>query len=149
VVVTWAIAGSAPVAWGSGNCSFLGVSGVAFGSYDVSVTSPADSTGSINLQCNPATAGEIVAVTLSAGNSGTFAVRQMLSGTSQLGYNLYLDPARATVWGDGTGGSSVLNVALSASGWTTITQPIYGRIPAGQDVASGTYLDTITVTMNW
>jgi spore coat protein U-like protein len=132
-----------------GNCSFVTVTGVAFGSYNVFAANPLDSTGTIGFQCNPGAAGSTVVVTLSTGSSGSFTRRRMLSGSDELGYNLYLDAARTTIWGDGSGGSSSFTVNLPADGWTTITQSVYGRAPARQDAASGLYSDTITVTMNW
>jgi spore coat protein U domain-containing protein, fimbrial subunit CupE1/2/3/6 len=143
------MAGGPSVAWAKGNCSFVTVTGVAFGTYNVFDAADLDSMGTVSFQCNPGAAGSTVLVTLSAGSSGSFTQRHLLSGTDQLGYNLYLDPARTEIWGDGTGGSSPFTVTLPASGWTTITQPVYGRIAARQDVGSGTYVDTITVTMNW
>jgi spore coat protein U-like protein len=140
---------ASPVVWAKGNCSFVTVTDVAFGTYNVFATAPLDSTGTISFQCNPGAAGSTVLVTLSTGNSGNFSQRQMLSGANRLEYNLYLDPTRTTVWGDGSGGSSSFTVDLPASGWSTITQSVYGRAAAGQDAASGIYSDTITVTMNW
>ena len=139
----------AGVAAGSGKCSFVSVSGPAFGTYDVFAPAPLDSTGTIGFQCNPGTGAGNIEVSLSAGGSGGFVSRAMSSGSDTLSYNLFLDAAKTQIWGDGTGGSSMLTTSLTGGGWTTITQTIYGRIPGGQDVTAGTYLDTITVTMNW
>jgi spore coat protein U-like protein len=133
----------------AGRCSFVTVSGVAFGAYSVFSPSALDSDGSITFQCNPGASGSTVRITLSAGGSQGFVQRRMSSGGEHLGYNLFLDPARSTVWGDGTGGTAVFTVTLPSSGWSTITQPIYGRVPARQDVGAGDYLDSILVTMNW
>ena len=52
-----------------------------------------------------------------------------------LNYNLYLNSARTTVWGDGTGGTSVLTVTLNAN--VTRNQTVFSRVPARQDVTSG------------
>jgi spore coat protein U-like protein len=149
VVVVMSLVGAVAPALGAGQCRFVTVSGVAFGTYDTSATSPLDSTGSVSLECNPGTAGGIVTVTLSTGSSGSFTMRHMLSGSTQLDYNLFLDAARTTVWGDGSGGSSLFTAQLAPKGWTTVTQPIYGRIPAQQNVPPGVYGDAIIVTMNW
>jgi|GEM_PF-4940072 len=52
------------------------------------------------------------------------------------------------VWGDGTGGSVVVNATVSVpiigSGQTNVT--VYGQIPS-QDPAPGACADTITVTV--
>ena len=76
----------------------------------------------------------------------------MLSGANPLNYNLYFDAAYTQVRGDGTGGSQTggANFTLSNSNKTdSTTSTIYGRAPALQDVAAGTYSDTITVTITY
>jgi spore coat protein U-like protein len=68
-------------------------------------------------------------------------------GTDILTYELYSDAAGGTVWGSGSGGSTVAyNAANSAP--TTLT--VFGRIPAGQNNAGvGAYADTVTVTVTF
>ena len=70
----------------------------------------------------------------------------MTSGGNTLTYNLYTDPSRTQVWGDGTGGSNVSNGSGSGAAQTI---NVYGRISSGQTVPTGTYTDTITVTINF
>jgi spore coat protein U-like protein len=118
----------------------LNVINVSFGAYDTLSPVNSDITGSISVTCDVETSGQ---VSLSAG-LGTFAARQMLSGSNALLYNLYLDPTRLTVWGDGSPGTSLLNV-----GGTGGTYTVYGRIPAQQNVPVGEYGDTITVTLTF
>ena len=124
-------------AWAS--CS-LSVQSVSFGPYDTFSNSNLDSTGNIDVTCLLTTA---YSITLSSG-SGSYATRLMSSGGNTLGYNLYTDATRSVVWGDGTGGTSVVSGnALLAS------HTIYGRIPARQNATVGAYTDTITVTVNF
>ena len=113
--------------------------GVAFGSYDTLISTPLDGVGTISVNCLLPTP---FTVALSAG-SGTFAQRQMTAGATQLGYNLYTDATRTIVWGDGISGSTV-----SASG-TSVDLSIYGRVPAGQNVAAGVYSDSIVITVSY
>lgn len=113
--------------------------GVAFGSYDTLISTPLDGVGTIAVNCDASTT---FTVALSAG-SGTFAQRQMTAGATQLGYNLYTDATRTIVWGDGISGSTV-----SASG-TSVDLSIYGRVPAGQNVAAGVYSDSIVITVSY
>ena len=80
------------------------------------------------------------------GAGATFPARRMTSGGNTLVYTLFTDPGRGTVWGDGTGGSSLANGSGNGAA-QAIT--VYGRIPSGQAVATGTYTDTITVTINF
>ena len=71
----------------------------------------------------------------------------MASGTERLGYLLYSDTGRANVWGCQ---ASTQFPYVSASSATTTAMTVYGRIPAGQDVApAANYADTVTITLNF
>jgi spore coat protein U domain-containing protein, fimbrial subunit CupE1/2/3/6 len=120
-------------------CS-MNVIGVSFGSYDTFATPDTDITGSIAVNCDATTS---VQISLSAG-FGPFATRHMQSGPSLLFYNLYTDPSRLTIWGDGSPGTSLVSFSGTAGSYT-----VYGRIPARQNVPVGTYDDTITVTLTF
>jgi spore coat protein U-like protein len=73
----------------------------------------------------------------------------MLSSSNQLLYNLFVDAARTVIWGDGTGGTQFLLVRNPRPNNQDISVPIYGRIPALQDVRVGNYTNTITATINF
>src|SRR5262245_17297251 len=75
-----------------------------FGNYVPGDPAPLDVTGRIDVRCS-GEEGSFLA-TLSAGGSGSFAQRRMVSGPNLLRYNFYTNAVRTTVWGDGTGGSS-------------------------------------------
>ena len=126
---------------------------VAFGIYDPLALGPLDSTGTIQATCTsdrpPAVTYEI---RLDTGQAGSFAPRAMTSGGDQLTYNLYIDAARSAVWGDGSGATAVVTADynLTPPGSTqTDSYTVYGRIPAAQVVTAGSYLDTITVTLEF
>lgn len=138
-------------------CS-LAATGVSFGAYDAALTTPSDSTGSITVTCNyvPPGGGASVAyaLMLSSGLAGTFTPRNLVSGGGRLQYNLYTDPARRTIWGNGLGGTGVIAGRLTVgrgvgNSSRSQTYPIYGRIPPLQSVGTGNYLDTITVTIEF
>ncbi len=131
---------------GALNCSFVSVTGVNFGSYDVFSPSPTRSTGTITFRCTGIGGTNVMTMTLSAG-SGTFANRTLRSGANILGYNLYLDVANTQIWGNGSPGTFVFSIDPTSSGRQRVT--VYGTIPAGQDVGVGSYTDTVTVTMNF
>ncbi len=130
-------------------------SGVAFGVYDPLSGTPTTSTGGITVNCtllSGAAVNDATSVYLSAGSSGSYAARTMVSGTSTLNYNIYFSPAYQQVWGNGTGGSyyGVATLPLSPGSPTqSAIGTFYGQIPAGQDVAPGSYSDTIVVTVNY
>jgi spore coat protein U-like protein len=120
-------------------CTFTtGPTVVNFGAYNPGLGTPDDSTGTYRLGC---TANVRARVSLSTG-VGTYTQRQMAMGAERLNYNLYRDPTRTQIWGDGTAPSSVQTNARRNRTYT-----IYGRVPAGQWVAAGNYADTITITV--
>jgi spore coat protein U-like protein len=129
---------------------------VAFGVYDAAVATPTDATGSLSMRCTHEGGGAtrtVYTIALSAGNSGSFAQRQLRSGTSILNYNLFNSATRTVVWGDGTQGSALVGGALVVNpGRFVINEavhPIYGRIPPLQPADTGTYSDTILVTVSF
>jgi spore coat protein U-like protein len=138
VVGAWRPAGAAA------SCTISTVSGVAFGTYDVAATTPLDSTGALRLDCNGA--AKSVIVDLGRGNAPTFNPRFMRNGASQLSYNLFLDAARTSLWGDGTAGTSHYGATNPPN---VVDLTIYGRIPALQDLPIGSYADTVVVTVNF
>ncbi len=124
-------------------CSFGVAGALAFGVYDPLSASNADSSSTLSYRCPQ---GQPLRISLDAGLAGSFAAREMTMGSERLRYNLYLDAARTIVWGDGTGGSQVGPGVVSHGASGTTTAYVFGRIPAGQDAAAGTYGDTIRVT---
>ena len=125
----------------------ISVTSVSFGSYSVYTTSPDDSTGTITYRCG--NSDKNITVTVSAGTAGTFSPRTMKQGASdQPSYNLYTDATRATIWGDGTAGTSFYSKSNPPNGQDTVLT-VYGRILAQQDVRVGSYTDTVIATVNF
>lgn len=141
-----------PAAAAAFNCTVT-VTPLNFGSYDVFASVPRDATASIAIACNAPpqhpNAPIPVSLTLSSGNSGAYAQRQMqpLAGAPPLYYNLYTGPSFSTVLGDGSGGSQQLTNLLTRSTPWNVT--LYGRIPPLQNVPPGVYSDTLTATILW
>lgn len=119
--------------------------GVAFGTIDPFSASTVDSTGTITVTCLVVNS---YSVSLSTGASGTYSPRTLVSGANTLNYNLFLNSARSTIWGDGTGGTSLVSGSIGLL-LLPNNHTIYGRIPGGQNLASGSYSDTITVTVTY
>jgi spore coat protein U-like protein len=129
---------------GLGSCTITAV-GVSFGTYDVFSGSALDSTGSVTYNCISVLT--TITINLSRGGAPTFSPRQMFRSGEALGYNLYLDAARMTIWGDATSGTS--HYAVTPVLLSNVTVTIYGRIPARQDVSAGSYTDTVVATINF
>ena len=121
----------------------ISASGVSFGSYNVFSATPLDASGTVTIQCSPLAIN--VQVQLSRGGAASFSPRQMRQGGSTLNYNLYTDVTRLLIWGDGTAGTQVLSALVAA--FVDVVVPVYGRIPAQQNVPAGSYTDTITATI--
>jgi spore coat protein U-like protein len=128
------------------SCSFSSTVGVAFGSYNVFSSAALDSAGGFTYTCQNVGVSDTILIELSRGSASSFFPRQMLGTGGTLGYNLYLDAARMSVWGDTTGGTSAYGPTTPPSG-SPVTVQVYGRVPALQNVAVGGYSDTIVVTI--
>jgi spore coat protein U-like protein len=133
------------------SCS-VSATAMSFGAYDPTSATPRDSTGTVTVTCTAILLGVSASwdILLSTGSSGSFSPRGLFSGGSSLRYNLYTNAGRTQVWGDGTAGTAkVSDSQLLLVGTNQYPYTTYGRIPALQDRAPGTYMDTITVTVNY
>ena len=117
-----------------------------FGTYDVFSASANASTATITYRCG--NADKDILITLSQGSSPTFTPRTLRNGTEVLQYNLYRDAAFSTIWGDGTSGTATYTLKNPPNSQDVILT-VYGRIPAQQDVAVGSYADALIVTINF
>ena len=158
------VAGCFSPALRAATCS-ISAPGLAFTtSYDP--TSATDVTGIGNTVVNCSYTGidvlfgSTVNIGLSHGSSGTFSLRTMKQGAQSLGYNLYLNPtATGTVFGDGSAGTGTYTLCYpglfaGCSGNTgtsgqAFTIPVYGRLPAGQDIGAGSYSDSLIATVTF
>jgi spore coat protein U-like protein len=155
IVVLWTLfAACAAHAATTVNCT-ASASGIAFGIYNPLSTLANTSTGTVRVTCNGIGTGSTnvtVNVTLGAGLSGSYATRELFSGANALGYNIFWSTAYNQIVGDGSGGSfagSAGPFVVAAGGSNLATGTFYGRIPASQDVAPGSYTDVITMTVTY
>jgi len=108
----------------------------------------------ISVQCTNGTAAPTLA--LSAGTSGGSMTNRLMLGpaSTKLQYNLYTSNAYTTVFGDGTGGSATVPVAIGANSFVTPIQvTVFGQLPdntTNQGAATpGTYTDIVTATLTY
>jgi len=123
----------------------ISTTGVSFGNYNVFSVSPTDSTGSITFKCGFFDFN--IRVALTQGQSGTYFPRAMRKGSESLPYNLFRDASRTSIWGNGTGGTSIYTNIWPVG--QTITLTIYGRVAPGADVSAGTFTDSVTAVINF
>ena len=126
------------------NCSVT-ASDLAFGNYAPSSGAPATASTTLQVTCTPALAYTIA---LDGGTTtGAVAARALRDGgAGQLSYGLYTSSGYSTIWGDGSG--TTQTVAGTGNG-AAKGHTVYGRIPASQFVAAGSYSDRITVTVSY
>jgi spore coat protein U-like protein len=123
--------------------------GFSFGLYDTLSGLPATAAITVSVTCN-LTPPPTVTLSISASAvSGGFFPRRMRQdgGADLLAYNLFADPGGISVLGDGSAGTAMLSERVMRNKPWTAT--IYGRIPPAQDVAAGSYSDTLTLTINF
>ncbi|MET0517908.1 MAG: spore coat U domain-containing protein [Burkholderiaceae bacterium] len=107
---------------------------------------PLDATSTLSVQCTNTTPYTVALNAGSnAGGASNFGNRTMKSGSNSLGYQLYLDAGRASVWGDGTASGTVGGTGTGS----TQSLTIYGRLPSLSNVVPGAYTDTVTVTISY
>jgi len=120
---------------------------LAFGSFSPLTGNTVDSTATITVTCALQLSSYTIA--LSPGGSGTYNPRRMTSGGNTLEYNLYTSAGYSQIWGDGTGGSVIVDGGSTLLGSRNHT--IYGRIPLSTQRSAmiGSYSDSITVTVTY
>jgi spore coat protein U-like protein len=123
---------------------------VAFGSYDpvaVNLTAPLDGSGTVSTTCSNGLANTITLDQgLNAGiaSSESVPIRQLRSAGNVIGYFLYSNSARTTVFGNTPQtGVEQTGTGLNASA------TVFGQIPGAQNAPPGTYADTVTATVTF
>ncbi|MBS0379730.1 MAG: spore coat protein U domain-containing protein [Proteobacteria bacterium] len=134
-----------------GTCSVAATS-VSFGTYDPLAATALSSTGTVTVTCTGTALLTVpVTVSLNAGLWGSLSARSAASGANRLSYNLYANSGDTQIWGDGTAGTTTVNLSvfILIIGTGSSAATVYGLIPNGQDVPPGTYGDTITATVSY
>lgn len=129
------------------SCTILSVPTLNFGVY-TAAGPDRDAEGSLLFSCAPdVLLGLSVpySVSLGTGGSGSYFPRRLQAGGFALNYNLFRDPPRTEVWGDGSG--TTLKMTGSCAGPCSVT--VYGRIPASQSTPAANYQDTVEVTLDF
>ncbi|WP_186332129.1 spore coat protein U domain-containing protein [Bordetella genomosp. 13] len=120
----------------------ISASPMNFGSQGLLATT-VNATASLSVRC---TNNDAYAIALNGGGNGTVAARNMMrqGGQQLVPYQLYLDPARTTPWGDGTLGTS--RVTRTGTGLDEVIT-VYGSIQPQAAPVPGTYTDTVLATV--
>lgn len=132
----------------AGNCFWnTQPTAIAFGTYSVLNSSNTTTVTGFNFRCTPNQYGRLI---LSTGGSGVFLPsRTMVSGANVANYNLFLDAGGTQVFGDTTSGTVSYSVYNSQPQNQDFAGNIYGIMPPLQDLAAGSYTDTIFATLQY
>lgn len=139
-------AGEVPFSWSgvyanyANACHVIVATDLDFGSAGA-LTANRDQTSTIQLQCPT---GANWRVNLDNGINASGSTRRMASGVNRITYELYRDPVRQNRWGNTT------TTGVTGTGTNTAQSlTVYGRVPAQATPASGSYADTIIVTLTY
>lgn len=128
-------------------CS-VAATNLAFGEVTPVNNANIDATSTVTVTCSLGTAYNITLdAGANAGTAGDVTTRRMKdAGTNYLSYQMYSDTLRSTVWGNTVGTNSVAGTGTGLG----VPAVVYGRIPSGQqETATGSYTDTINVTVTY
>ncbi len=125
---------------------------LSFGNYDAvgaNATAPLNGTAAISATCTQGAAATVdIDQGLNASGSGNSMQRRMKgTGTNYLAYGIYQDSAHSKPWGSKTSGTTVS--VTGAGGATPVHLTAYGSVPGAQNVSTGSYTDSVAVTINY
>jgi len=113
----------------------------------LATSAPVDASSALTLTCTNTTPYTVaLSAGVNAGGASNFGSRVMKSGGNTLAYQIYLDPARSNVWGDGSAGSGTVTGTGTGNAQTI---NVYGRIASLAHVVPGAYSDTVTLTISY
>jgi spore coat protein U-like protein len=86
-------------------------------------------------------------VGLDAGNASgsTVAARLLANGAATVGFQMYSDSGRSTVWGNTIGTNTVSGTGTGSA--QTLT--VYGQVPAQATPTANTYTSTVTASITF
>lgn len=107
------------------------------------LTASTPGTSTLGVQCS---SGSAYNVGLDQGQHGaSISARKMALGANLIGYQLYSNAGRTTVWGNTIGSNTLGGVGNGSVQNLTV----YGSVPAQATPAAGTYTDTVMVTVTY
>lgn len=120
------------------------VSNLAFGSYDPLAQNAAqelNAAADVSMLCTKNSRASII---IDGGRNPVGSSRALSGGTQHVAYQLYRDADRTQTW---RSDEALQYVSAGVSKPQQLR--VYGRIPPGQEVASGVYTDVVTATVDF
>jgi spore coat protein U-like protein len=140
----------------AGSCT-VSSPGLAFGAYQpltftgklLSADKTSDAT--VSVVCSSLLEGGSYSIALGPSTAGGSIAPRYLANTSggaHMAYNVYLDAAYTSIWGDGITGSP-LTGSLPV-GDSSQSHTVFGRIPAGQNtLRAGSFSGSLAITLTY
>jgi spore coat protein U-like protein len=133
-------------------CS-LAVTALQFGDYVPYRIGATDSTATLVVTCTTSspTIGQVDG-SIAMGGASPASDRTIGNGVHALQYQLYLDPARSRIWGNGIDQGNILPITgiVSSAAPFRQTITIYGRIPGrNMSAAAVDYAGVMTATLDY
>lgn len=123
----------------------VSTTGLAFGTYDPTSGLALNQTATITTTCTNGTPYNI-GLDAGTGTGATTAIRIMTDTTAdQLPYGLFQDVGHTTNWGNTIGTDTVAGTGTGAAQATTV----YGQIAAATPANTGSYTDTVLLTVSY
>lgn len=120
--------------------------------YYPTVATPTDAVSSVTINCTRAT-GDPVSISYSLASDNGLNPKGQGNQASFAGgllpYDIYQDAARTVRWGPKGGALMTGSIPIGNATSISWSLPYYVRIPAGTNVASGMYSDTVITTLTY
>ncbi len=148
-----------------GNCAAIGATNATAAPFTVTATYPAicsvsaatlnfgatgvlttavNGSSTLTATCSSTTPYNI-GLNAGTGSGATVAARKMTSGAATVGYSLYTNSARTTIWGNTVGTNTVSGVGAGVAQNYTV----FGQVPPQATPQPATYVDTIITTVTY
>jgi spore coat protein U-like protein len=131
-----------------GSTCNIATSAVSFGTYDplaTNLSNPLNGQGSVATTCTNGLTNTVEldqGLNAATGSAVEVPLRQMRSGGNVMAYFLYQNSGRTTVFG----GDVPTGVGQTGTG-SNANLNVFGQVPGAQNVAPGSYADTVTATV--
>lgn len=125
------------------SCVISSTGPLAFGNQGV-LNSAVNASSTLGVQCTSSTPFN-VGLNAGATAGATTTTRLLSSGANTVGYKIYSDSGRTSLWGNTVGTDTVSQTGTGAVQNVTL----YGQVPAQATPAPGSYSDTVTVTITY
>lgn len=117
---------------------------LAFGTYDPASGTVKTGTGTVTVTCT-LLAPYNIGISAGTTSGATVSARKMDNSGNTLNYSLCRDVACTLNWGTTVNTDTLAGVGTGLAVPTTV----YGQIPAGQNAATGSFSDTVTITVTY